>query len=115
MAELARYFEKKAALKAFVERTIIYPFTVLLVGLAVLLLFVLVVLPTIGSIYGALHVPAGTTLTVMLDLQKVILQWWYVIVPLVLLYAYHNSWFRSASCLTRMKSRMVKARSELPP
>ena len=77
--ELADYFDKKVKLQSFLERIIIYPATVLVVGLAVLLLFLLVVLPTVGSMYGALKAPVSGSLAFMLELQKLLLQWWYLV------------------------------------
>ena len=91
--ELADYFDKKVKLQSFLERIIIYPATVLLVGMAVLLLFVLVVLPTVGGMYGALKAPMTGSLVFMLNLQKFILQWWYVVLLVgcgLFIYAYRH-------------------------
>lgn len=77
--QIGEFYYKKEKLENYLKRAAIYPMVVFGAGIAVFLLFLLVVLPNIGTMYTTLRAPQGELLSTMLAVQKFLVKWWYVV------------------------------------
>jgi len=86
--QLADYFDRKTKFQDYFEKVLAYPLLVLAVGIGVFFLFLFVVLPNVGSMYTSLRAPLGGSLGVLLGLQKLLVQWWYLVLAVFVLFVY---------------------------
>jgi len=91
--QLADYFDRKTKFQDYLAKVLAYPLLVLGVGICVFFLFLLVVLPNIGSMYTSLRAPISGSLEVLLGLQRFLVKWWYFVVTglIFLVYAVYRS------------------------
>ena len=79
LAELADYYEQQEKLRSFVIKAAIYPLLLLLAAFAVLLFFLLYVLPMLAGVYRDMHMQPSASMELLLGVQQ-----WLVNNPLLL-------------------------------
>ena len=79
LAELADYYEQQEKLRSFVIKAAIYPLLLLLAAFAVLLFFILYVLPMLAGVYRDMHMQPSASMELLLGVQQ-----WLVNNPLLL-------------------------------
>ena len=79
LAELADYYEQQEKLRSFVIKAAIYPLLLLLAAFAVLLFFLLYVLPMLAGVYRDMHMQPSASMELLFGVQQ-----WLVNNPLLL-------------------------------
>ncbi len=75
LGQLAAYYTKQHQLRQFVMQAVTYPAILLMLSLAVLLLFVLYILPVLADAYSAMGVQAHGTLLLLLAAKHFMTSW----------------------------------------
>ena len=74
LEQLAAYYSRQLKLRRFVQRAVTYPVFLLVASVAVLLLFLLYILPVLADTYNAMGVRPTGTLALLLALKDGLLQ-----------------------------------------
>ncbi|MGB0834443.1 MAG: type II secretion system F family protein [Psychrobium sp.] len=85
---IATYKEKTEALKSKIKKALMYPASVIAVALSVTMLLLIFVVPQFESIFASFgaELPAFTQL--VLQVSKVVQEYWYIIVGLIIVAGY---------------------------
>lgn len=90
--QLADYYTDKEQMRNFIIKALLYPCFLLFCSVCVMLIFLLYILPVLGSTYISMGIKPQGLLALLLELQEILLSYWplfalLAVIILLLLYA----------------------------
>lgn len=90
--QLADYYTDKEQMRNFIIKALLYPCFLLFCSVCVMLIFLLYILPVLGSTYISMGIKPQGLLALLLELQEILLYYWplfalLAVIILLLLYA----------------------------
>ena len=74
--QLADYYTDKEQMRNFIIKALLYPCFLLFCSVCVMLIFLLYILPVLGSTYISMGIKPQGLLALLLELQEILLSYW---------------------------------------
>lgn len=94
---MAVHFEKEAKLKGLLKKALIYPLTLTMISLAVIILMIVVVIPSFTELFNDMNIDLPRATQIIVNISNVFISNWYLIFGVVFvlgvgLYVFYNTY-----------------------